>query len=1585
MGIQEDHLSWAHPVVREWFVSRFGTPTEPQIAGWPHILARRSTLISAPTGSGKTFAAFLACIDTLVRQSLTGELGEHTQVLYISPLKALGNDVQKNLDQPLLEIQQLAADRGYLMPGIRTMVRTGDTPARDRARMLKLPPHILVTTPESLYILLTAARSRETLRHVHTVIVDEIHALANNKRGAHLALSLERLDAITHSRPIRIGLSATQRPLSLVAEFLSGQKSAGVGFDSAIGSAPAVGPAPDVDPEILCHPERSEGPLLSSTLSLSPKFLNQQSILLSRVEEERASDPVTVLIPSARPLDLAIELPSTELGPIASNEMWDEIYSRLEQLANEHRSTLVFVNTRRLVERISHRLSERMGEQNVAAHHGSLSRHLRLESERRLKQGECRILIATASLELGIDIGNVDLVCQIGSPRAISVALQRVGRAGHWRGAIPKGRFFATTRDELVECAAIIRAIRRGDLDQLTLPDAPLDILAQQIVAACAADEWDEDELFALVRRARNYRDLTREAFDKVLVMLSEGISSKRGRFGAYLFRDQVNRRLRARRGARLAAITSGGAIPETALLNVVALPAETVIGTLDEDFAVESNAGDIMLLGNTSWRIRRVEARTGRVLVEDAHGQPPTIPFWRGEAPGRTFELSTGVAELRQLVSDFAPAGQSLAPAPTLCHPERSEGPLHGPNAPDGSKLLNRPSVLQSEQASSERAESFLDPDSLRQLSTYISEGRSVLGAVPTQRRVIAERFFDEGGGMQLIIHAPFGARINRAWGLALRKRFCRSFNFELQASATDDGISIALAEQHSFPLADVFNFLQPETVEDVLQQAVLTGSPIFATRFRWDANRALALLRFQNGKKVAPQIQRMRADDLLAALFPDVAACQENIVGDIKLPDHPLIEEVMKDVMHEAMDIDGLRRVLQGIRDGLIETVAIDTPVPSQFAHEILNANPYAFLDDAPLEERRARAVQLRRTIPASVLEEAGKLDPAAIAQVVEESRPALRDPDELHDLLQTLILCPAPGGPFKPSVGLSEVVDLLGSGAASVDLTRWMHELVSNRRAVIASVGDREFWVASEKTKEFTSTYVNVLFLSAPPEIPSAPYTADSVLDRSVLAWMQHTGPVTPEELSNLLAVDLEVNRSMIDQDVTSATETITSKVNRGQPSPASIDASLLRLESTGAILRGHFRNSSGPLEWCDRRLLARIHRLTVATLRKQIEPATAAQFMRWLLRWQHATPGTMLSGEHGVLEVLRQLQGFETPANAWERHILARRVVDYDAATLDHLCLMGIAGWGRLSPHPATLDDATGRTRRVVPTSVAPITFFLREDCTWMSPRVQDDGSSACLSTSAQLVRETLQRRGALFFADLHRLTGLLRSEVENGLWELVAAGFVTADSFDNLRGLITKVRRVAPMSSRAKRSPHTAGRWSLLSNEEESRDPARMQSASPNVSAPPSDQRVEATCWMLLRRYGVVFREVLSRESNLPKWRELQWAFRRLEDRGEVRGGRFVSGFVGEQFALPLAAESLRESRSLPASEEVVTISAADPLNLVGIIVPGERIPAIGARTVMFLDGVYQAPTDALSPSALLESGSGDLPGYEIAI
>ncbi|HKS97511.1 MAG TPA: DEAD/DEAH box helicase, partial [Terriglobia bacterium] len=1175
-------LAWAHPIVRDWFVERLGTPTEPQEQGWPHIVAGEDTLICAPTGSGKTLAAFLACIDRLVRKALAAELQDRTAVLYVSPLKALGNDIQKNLEVPLGGITELAGARGLLMPEIRVAVRSGDTLQPERRAMLRRPPHILVTTPESLYILLTSEKSRAILKDVETVIVDEIHAVADDKRGAHLALSLERLDWLVagsapgRRAPVRIGLSATQKPIELVASFLAG--------------------------------------------SARPQ-------------------PTIVNVGHQRQLDLAVELPASELTAVATNEMWDEVYDRLVALAREHRSTLVFVNTRRQVERLSHHLAERLGEDAVAAHHGSLSRKLRLEAERKLKSGEARVLVATASLELGIDIGTVDLVCQIESPRSIAVALQRIGRAGHWRGAVPKGRIFAMTRDELVECAALVRAIRQGDLDRLEIPQAPLDILAQQMVAACACEDWTEDELFRLVRRAYPYRELERREFDELLAMLSDGIAARRGRLSAYLYRDRVNGRVRGRRGSRLAAITSGGAIPDSALYSVVALPEAVTVGTVDEDFAVESMRGDVMLLGNTSWRIRRVESKSGRLLVEDAHGAAPNVPFWRGEAPSRTAELSAQVSDLRERVTAMTDG----APADAVQWLKQECG-LHDAGA--------------------------------EQLVAYLAAGRAVLGVVPTQKTVVAERFFDEAGGMQLILHAPFGGRINKAWGLALRKRFCRSFNFELQAAATEDGLNISLGEQHSFPLADVFRFLDVNSVQAVLEQAVL-ASPIFNNRWRWDASRALALLRFRHGQKVPLYLQRMQSDDLLAAVFPDAAACQENIVGDIPIPDHPLVREVMKDSLTEAMDLEGLKRVLASIDDGSIECRAVDTPAPSAFSHEILNSNPYAYLDDAPLEERRARAVEMRRSLPEAVLGEIGRLDPAAIAQVREESWPDVRDADELADALTTLVALPddfvAPSG--------KQVSESWGG---------YFDVLVSERRAARAIDNGRARWVGAEKAKTMASIFPSAQFANDLAALDAAAPSRQDAVWEMVRGWMAHAGPVTAAWLAQVLGLPVD-----------------------------EVDAALLRLEASGSILRGQF-TQLGVVEWCERRQLARIHRLTLGALRAQIAPVTPAEFMRWLLDWQHVAPGTQTHGERGLLEVIRQLQGFEIPASSWETQILARRLADYDPKQLDQLCLTGVVGWGRISPHPATLDqtaqdgDHAVHTRRVVPSSVAPITFFVRED-------------------------------------------------------------------------------------------------------------------------------------------------------------------------------------------------------------------------------------------------------------------------------
>jgi len=1011
-------------------------------------------------------------------------------------------------------------------------------------------------------------------------------------------------------------------------------------------------------------------------------------------------------------------------------------------------------------------------------------------------------------------------------------------------------------------------------------------------------------------------------------------------------------------------------------------------VGTVDEDFAVESNRGDIMLLGNTSWMIQRIETKVGRMLVQDAHGAPPTVPFWRGEAPARTQELSAHVGELREKISAMLPHTSPIGFSATQ------------PDVAAAVAWLKN--------------ECGLDDSGAEQSIEYILQGRAVLGAVPTQQTVIAERFFDEGGGMQLIIHAPFGGRINKAWGLALRKRFCVGFNFELQAAATDNGLNIALAEQHSFPLGDVFHFLQAETVQPILEQAAL-DSPIFGTRWRWDANRALALLRFQNGKKVPAQIQRMRSDDLLASVFPDAAACFENIEGERKIPDHPLVGEVMKDVLTEAMDVEGLKTLLRDMASGKIRVLAVDTPVPSQFSHEILNANPYAFLDDAPLEERRARAVEMRRMLPESVLEEVGKLDPAAIAQVRAEAWPDVRDADELHDVLHTLVALPEDleRSSAEEVLGWGRAPSPVQSSAARLSWFAYFGSLVDQGRASTASVNGQRYWVAAERARSFATLFPTAEFAQTLADVETAQVSREDALLTLVTGWMSHVGPVTASQLGETLGLpSSDISNALLRMEAsgTILRGNFSGAASRAEPAPSAGSGQAQSLSKGVPAPHAHGEVPSAVLtqadktEWCERRLLARIHRLTVGTLRKQIEPVTAAQFMRWLMRWQHVVPGTQVAGERGTLEVLQQLQGFEIPANAWERQVLARRIADYDPKWLDQLCLTGAVGWGRLSPHPATLDYAvpaqtsgakangdslsgttavesatrSPRQRRVIPTSVAPITFFVREDADWMIPRENphvsqnrremghpgDQAAARGLSHSAQLVLDFLRQRGASFFADIVRGSGKLKAEIETALWELVAAGQVTADGFDNLRSLIDPKRRAGQGSGRSTRPRHSSGRWALLHADQGAERP----------------RAVEAACWMLLRRYGIVFRDVLAREANLPPWRELLMGFRRLEDRGEIRGGRFVDGFLGEQFALPVAVESVRAMRNSPLTGEAVTVSAADPLNLVGILVPGERVAAISGRSVTYRDGVAQAAVaqsvQALESSRQPEAAAG---------
>jgi ATP-dependent Lhr-like helicase len=1461
----EAALAWAHPVVREWFVRKFGTPTEPQGAGWPHILAGETTLISAPTGSGKTLAAFLVCIDGLLRKAMAGTLAPCTEVLYVSPLKALSNDVQKNLDGPLKEIQQLALERGYLSTEIRTGVRTGDTPTKDRVRMLKHPPHILVTTPESLYLLLTAGKSREHLRRVRTVIVDEIHAVADDKRGAHLALSLERLEALVRGEnhlcpgamlvglgagPQRIGLSATQNPIELVAQFLTG------------------------------------------------------------IAEDRAPAKI-VQVGQRRVLDLAIEVPSDELGSIATTVMWTEVFDKLAAFTEHHRSTLVFVNTRRLVEKISFELAERLGLEHVAAHHGSLSRTLRLDAEQRLKNGEIKILVATGSLELGIDIGDVDLVCQINTTRAVAVAMQRVGRAGHWRGAVPKGRFFATTRDDLLEQAALIRKMRAGELDKLEIPDAPIDVLMQQIVACCGAEPWHEDRLFAVLRRAYPYRNLTREHFNEMLVLLHEGIESGRGRYGAYLLRDQVQGHLHPRRGARMIAISNGGAIPDTSLFSVILQPEGVQIATLDEHFAVDSSPGDVVLLGNNSWRIQKIES-VGRVLVEDAHGAAPTIPFWEGEAPQRTAVLSDGVTDLREEI-----AARTAGVTP---------GALRRTNlevAACVAWLMEACGVCEG---------------GAWQLVAYVVAGRAVLGAVPSKRTIIAERFFDDGGGMQLILHAPFGGRVNKAWGLALRKRFCRGFNFELQAAATDNGINISLAEQHSFPLSDVFQFLTEHTAQELLEQASIT-SPIFKNRWRWAAGRSLQLLRMSKGKRIAPQIQRTRSDDLMANVFPQAAACFETIVGDIQIPDHPLVREVMKDVLTEAMDIEGLNEILRGIAAGTIQCLAVDTPAPSVFAHELLNAMPYAYLDEAGAEERRARATTLRRGVSDS--DRAGQLDAAAIERVRAELWPDLRDEHELHDLLLMLVVLPL------------RFIDT--DKAAGWPL--FYGRLSRSKRVRTVECGGQPCWVAEERIAAAEALFGTHATGSVAHE---------AAVLQCVQGWLQILGPTTANELGVVAGV-----------------------------APAELHKAFLAMEMQGLALRGGFErapvlDSNYDVEWCERRILQRIHRLTVGTLRKQVTPVSPSVFLRWLLGWQHIAPQTQVAGEEGLLAVLAKLEGFEAPAVEWERTILPARVAAYDPQWLDALCLSGAVGWGRVSPHPAWQVGEGSAPRRVIPTNAAPITFYVRESADWLphaleAQCVEEATLLRALSSDALAVRSLLAQRGACFSNDLQRVLAFSRTQTQHALWELATAGLASADGFDQLRGMMDPRRKSAANSQASlnKRAAArtTAGRWSLLCAEAQAEGAvakltAAERQAEAITRAKRADAAHESAAKMLLCRYGVLFRDLLERESNAPKWRDLLGILRRLEARGEIRGGRFVSGFSGEQFALPEAVESLRDARKRESQEEIC-VAGADPMNLVGIVVPGTRVAAVPGKFVRFRNGVA-LQEDVLTVTGAVSGDEGDL-------
>ncbi len=1369
-----------HPAVAEWFRRRFsGRPTEAQAAGWAHIAKGKDTLIAAPTGSGKTLAAFLVGIDLLYRAHESGEdVAATTRIVYVSPLKALATDVAENLTRPLSEIAEVACEIGLSPAPIGVGLRTGDTSASERAKMARRPPTFVVTTPESLYLLVGSDSGRRSMAKVETVIVDEIHAIAGNKRGSHLALTLERLEDLCQNHPQRIGLSATQRPIEAVGRLL-------------VGARPM---------------------------------------------------PAIVNIGHKRAMDLGLELPGGELEVVASASQFDDVLDRIAALAQERRTTLVFVNTRRLSERIAHLLGERLGTEKVAAHHGSLSRERRQRVEAELRAGALSVLVATASLELGIDVGPVELVCQVGSPRSISTLLQRVGRSNHSLEGVPVGRIFPLTRDELVECVSLLASVTRGELDAIVSPRPALDVAAQQLIAEVAAGPRTVEDLFSLLCRAAPFAEVSRASFDEVVSLVTKGVETGRGRRGAYLQLDSVNGILRPRRGARLAAATSGGSIPETGDFKVIAEPADLLVGTVNEDFALESMRGDVFLLGSHSWRILSVQA--GEVRVSDAAGEAPNVPFWLGEAPARTMELSQAVSELRASIEEILSDGTKDKAI---------------------SFLGNIPGV------GTDAAETVVE---------YLAAGRAALGALPTQTKIVFERFFDESGGMQLVVHAPFGGRINRALGFALRKKFCRSFNFELQAAATDDAVLLSLGPHHSFPLDEVPRYVSSATLRPTLEQAILT-SPLFQSRWRWTLNRALVVLRFKSGRRNPPAIQRMEADDLLAAVFPQAAACQENVSGPIEIPEHLLVRQSIEDTLHEALDIDGFEQLLRGLEEGSVGAHCIDTTEPSVLAHEIVTARPYAFLDDEELQNRRTNAVSLRRGLEVD-LSSIGKLDEAAIRRVEAEILPDPKDADELADLLELRVL-------MRPQPQWEALFS----------------KLAETSRAEVV-IGNASVMWSSAETAEL---------------VQSALAGEDAALRQLLRGHLETGGILSARDLAEAVGL-----------------------------TELQVEVALLGLETEGFALRGHYRDQAGEEQWVARRILARMHSYSRRNRRSGTEPASRQDFMRFLLRWQHVAPGTQLRGSDGLFAVLDQLQGYEAAAAIWEPQLLKKRLADYSPTWLDSLCHSGEVAWCRLSPRPGN-----GHQSAWGPSKATPIAVVMREDLPWLLAATRADGEPGPDASPATAeVVEVLGRRGASFSKDIEHATGRLGEDVARALWDGVARGLLMCDGFGAIRSrLAPRHTRALPSARRfrQRRNPGVAGRWSLV--------PAPDRSQG-------KEELAERLALQLLARWGVLVRDLVATEKFGLPWRELQWALRRLEDRGIIRGGHFVAGFSGEQFALPEAVQELTSTQKRPKDGKAVTISAADPLNLVGRVVAGESVPALHTRTVTFIDGL---PATSPSPAA----------------
>jgi ATP-dependent Lhr-like helicase len=1458
MPESDDLTGLFEPYVWDWFTSAFDAPSPPQVEAWPAIARGENTLVFSPTGSGKTLAAFLWCINDLFALAGRQELRDAVHVLYVSPLKALNNDIQKNLVEPLAGIRERAASAGLDLPEVRSQVRTGDTPPSERAQMAHHPPHIFITTPESLFIILSTEKMRQAFRAVRYVIVDEIHALSDNKRGVHLSLSLERLERFAGRPFVRIGCSATQKPLERIAGFLAG-------FD-----------------------------------------------------DEGRPRPCTIVDAGARKdLDVQVLAPVDNLLEAHFDAIWGSCYDQLLSMIRAHRTTLVFTSSRYKTERTALRLNELGADETatVGAHHGSMSKGVRLDMEDRLKRGELDALVATSSLELGIDVGSIDLVCQVESPKSVSRGLQRIGRAGHLLRATSKGRLLVTDRDDLVESAVLVRAIMDGHLDTTCIPTNCTDVLAQHVVGAVAARDWQADDLYALCRRSWCYRDLTRDDFDRVLGMLA-GYCEFEGEEAPYprIMWDRVNGVLSAERSSRLIAFTASGTIPDTADYEVYLQERETSVGQLDEGFVEDLRVGDIFVLGSSSWRV--IGFDRSRVLVEDVYGRPPTIPFWLGERDSRTRGLGRMVGAFRRELA----------------------GRLDDPHV---EAWLQR--------------EYHVNGKGARSIAEYFREQRAVTGDVPSDELVLVEHFEDELGQAQIVLHSSYGVKVNNTWAMALARAVEQGHGFHPQTATTDDGILLTLAKEQAGALdpADLPGTVSSEELEGLAREAVLE-SPLFRSRFRHNAVRSLLVLRAYQGRRTPVWLQNLRASALLDA-------CR----GDL---DFPVVAETLRECMNEALDIEGLREVLERIETGEVRTRVLGTRIPSPFTHSLLLLGQYGALGANAGRERRSRLMHLHRELLRQILDEEtlrNLLDQEVVESVDArlQHRAGERRARDANELARVLIelgdLVEAPGEEMS-------LEDRVAGDAAAM-----LAELVAQRRAVPVPMPTTELapvrWIATESFALYRDAFAVALRPDAaeralleqirtdgPLPVPVLAPSADDErkLERLVGSYLAlrlpgdgearcvATDGWVPEDMRAGQRSRREARTAVVRNYLRRRGPVTKYEVMERYGFPESfVEAALEALVEEGVVAQGEYVPTKALPQWCWKTNLEEIHRLTLDRLRREMEPATPQEYAAFLLRWQHVHPETRLAGLDGVRQALAQLQGWETYQGAWERDILPSRIADYAPSMLDRLCYGGEVVWRRFGHR---------RVRR------GYIGFCWRQDADWLVPdpaeaemdltQWDEDIAGAC-----DALRRHLRAHGACFFDDMVAGTGLDRRVALRALWHLAWTGEATCDSYEAVRhaqvisGLsgcydlmnrpgkkgVTLDDIVRHLESR--RLDPTIGRW------------APTERLLPDAVGDEPAERARRWADLMLRRWGVVCRDMWKQEAAPPSWRDVRRALARLELTGQVQRGFFIEDLSGEQYALPEAVEAIRRARRRgePAmsDEPMIALSACDPANPFGTLFP----------------------------------------------